>query len=82
MRVTPRRTQPEPSQDSPLHPSKAADAFEADWDQRSEAIQSSPITRFLEAHEIAGSPNEMTITGVADVKVTLGDLRAFVRALK
>lgn len=61
---------------------EAAGAFEVDWNRRQAALESSPIMAFLEKHEIAGSPNELIITGVADVKVTLGDLRAFVRALK
>ena len=64
----------------PVH--AAAAAFDEDWEARNRFLQNSPITAFLDAHEIAGTPNEMTITGVADVKVTLGDLRALVRNLK
>lgn len=60
----------------------AAAAFDEDWEQRNRFLANSPITAFLEAHEIAGSPNELTITGVADIRVSLGDLRALVRNLK
>ena len=60
----------------------AAQAFaEADREREIE-IESSPITAFLDRHEQAGSPNELTITGLGDVKVTLGDLRRFVRILR
>jgi hypothetical protein len=61
---------------------EAARAFEADWRQREEFLKNSPITRYLHAHDIAGSPGELTIMGVAGIRVTLNDLKALVRALK
>lgn len=60
----------------------AAQAFSDDWEAKNRFFENSSIAAFLEAHEEAGSPNELTITGVADVKVTLGDLRALVRVLR
>lgn len=61
---------------------EAAAALDRDWQAKQQLLQNSPIIAFLKAHEVAGTPNEITITGVADVKVTLGDLRAFVRAVE
>jgi hypothetical protein len=40
------------------------------------------ILDFLEGHEVSGTPNEFTITGLGEIHVKLGDLRALVRALK
>lgn len=60
----------------------AARAFHDDWEAKNRFFENSPIAAFLTRHEEAGSPNELTITGVADVKVTLGDLRALVRLLR
>jgi hypothetical protein len=61
---------------------EAAAAFERDWAERQEVIQSSPILLFLKAHEIAGSPNELTICGYSGIRISLGDLRALVRAME
>jgi hypothetical protein len=78
-----RTKEPDPiGEPAPAGLADAARAFEQDWGDRSEFLRNSPITAFLKAHEIAGTPNELTITGVADVKVTLGDLRAFARTLE
>lgn len=60
----------------------AAKAFDDDWAKREEFLKNSPITAFLEGHEVAGSPNSIVITGLGACLVTLGDLRALVRALK
>lgn len=40
------------------------------------------IKEFLDRHEEAGSPNELTVTGLGECKVNLGDLRALVRAVR
>lgn len=69
-----------PSEVAATH--EAAAAFDKDWDERADIIKNSPITAFLKAHELAGSPNELTITGVANVRVSLGDLRQLMRALE
>jgi hypothetical protein len=60
----------------------AAKAMDRDWAKRDDILDASPVTLFLKEHEIAGSPNELIVTGVAGVKVSLGDLRALVRALR
>jgi hypothetical protein len=60
----------------------AARAMDRDWAARDDILDASPVSLFLKEHEIAGSPNELIITGVAGIKVSLGDLRALVRALK
>lgn len=60
----------------------AAHAFHEDWEAKNRFFENSAISAFLALHEEAGSPNELTITGLADVKVTLGDLRALVRLLR
>lgn len=83
MRIGPRRVNS--ANHTPKEPgnlTQAALAFEQDWARRNQELESNPIMAFLEKHEIAGTPNEQTITGVADVKVTLGDLRSLVRAWK
>ena len=83
MRITPaKRTQPEPSESSPLHPSRAVEAFEREWNQREALLASNPVFAFLEGHEIAGSPNELVVTGYGDVKINLGDLRRLVRGMR
>lgn len=57
-------------------------AFAQADEERARQLESNPVMLFLDRHEEAGSPNELTICGVADVKVTLGDLRRLVRTLK
>lgn len=86
----PSRTKPLRNPDPRLEPSPTADvglaearaAFEAQDAERAAELESNPIMHFLDRHEVAGSPNELTVTGVADVRVTLGDLRRFVRAIR
>lgn len=38
------------------------------------------ILDFMAAHELSGTPDEMTICGTAGVRVRLGDLRALINA--
>ncbi len=61
---------------------EAAAAFDKDWEERQDIIRNSPILAFLKAHELAGSPNELTICGYSGIKIMLGDLRALMRILE
>lgn len=80
MRVTSKRS--DLPKDAAPGMTEAASAFEADWSRRQSEIENNPVLAFLDRHELAGSPNELTICGVADVKLTLGDLRMLVRHIR
>ncbi len=54
------RTRPSEEASEPVAGlSDAARALEQDWGNRSEFLRNSPITAFLKAHEVAGTPNEL-----------------------
>ena len=81
-RPVPEVLDPETSPTAHLGLEEARAAFAQEDANRARILETSPVMAFLDRHEDAGSPNELTITGVADVKVTLGDLRKLVKALK
>ena len=80
--IIPPDSSPSPSPTADVGLAEARVAFAEEDRRRADMLEHSPVMLFLDRHEEAGSPNELTITGVADVKLTLGDLRRFVRALK
>ena len=85
MKQTPVKPEPEILPPSPtahigLEETKAA--FLQQDHRRETELAANPVIQFLDRHEEAGSPNELTISGVADIKVTLGDLRRLVRTLR
>jgi len=57
-------------------------AFEDDWNEREAFIRNSPLTYFVELHDKAQTPDTHVVTGLADCRITLGDIRALLERLK